>query len=160
MSAPSKQVARRATISHCSPHRLRESSTPLGMTSVLLDASVPLQESMDLLSQLRAYPFRRRDLFHGCFAQAVHRAKLSQMQIFAVLAHARAIVENTFADTFFHQELVIRIREAMGLVANALQQTQRAGFRRQDQRQSAARPIDLFVFLRQSDDRQFMQPES
>ena len=62
---------------------------------------------------------------------------LRSKQILAVLAHARAIVENAFADALLHQELVISVGETVRFVANALEQTQRAGIRRQLQAASA-----------------------
>ena len=48
----------------------------------------------------------------------------------------------------------------MRLIADPLQQTQRAGIDRQLQRQRAARPIDFLVFLGQPDDRQIVEPKS
>ena len=74
--------------------------------------------------------------------------------------YAGAIVENALADAFFHQELVVGVGEAVRFVPNALQQTQRARVRRQHERQRPARPIDLLVFLRETDDRQFVQAEA
>src|SRR5881392_1550330 len=81
------------------------------------------EKAMNFLRQLRPDPFRRGDLFHGRFPQSVYGPKFSQQQIFAVLAHARTIVENAFADPLLHQELVIGVRETMRFVADTLEQT-------------------------------------
>ena len=120
---------------------------------------MPLEKAVNFLGQLRANSFRRRNLFDGRFPQPVHGTKFSQQQVLPVLAHARAIVEDAFADAFLHQELVIRVGKAVGFVANALQQTQCARVRRQHQRQRAAGPINLFILFRESDDRKIVQPE-
>ena len=81
---------------------------------------MPLQEPVDFFSQLSADAFRRGDLPNARFAKTIHRAKSPQQQIFPVLAHTGAIVENAFFDSFFHQQLMIRIGKAMRLIANAL----------------------------------------
>jgi hypothetical protein len=115
---------------------------------------------MNFLRQFRPDPFRGCDLFDARLSQAVHGAEFPQEQILPVLAHARAIVENAFADAFFHEQLVVGVREPVGLVANSLEQSQRAGVRRKHQRQRPARPINLLVFLGEANDRQLMQPEA
>src|SRR5256885_14569650 len=79
------------------------------------------EKPVNFLRQLRPDPFGRRDLFHGRFSQSVYRTKFSQEQILAVLTHTGAIVENTFTDPLFHQQLVIRVREPVRFVANALE---------------------------------------
>jgi hypothetical protein len=115
---------------------------------------MPFKESMNVLREFRTNSFRGGDLLHGSFSKPIHRPKLSQQEILPILTHARTIVEDAFANPFLHQELVIRIREAVGLVSNALEQTQRAGVWRKNQRQGATGPINLFVLLRETDDRQ------
>ena len=40
-----------------------------------------LQEAMNFFRQLRSYAFRRRDLLHGSFPQAIDRAEFAQEQI-------------------------------------------------------------------------------
>ena len=102
-----------------------------------VDSSMPLQKSMNVLGQFRADSLRRGDLFHTRFPQPIDGPELAQQQILPVLAHARAIVENAFADPLLHQELVVGVGETVGFVANALEQTQRAGIRRQDAAASA-----------------------
>jgi hypothetical protein len=67
------------------------------------DKSMLLQELMHFFGQLSADTFRGGNFIHRRLTQAIHRAELSQQQILAVLAHARAIVKNAFADPFFHQ---------------------------------------------------------
>jgi hypothetical protein len=91
---------------------------------------VRLQKSMDVLGQLRSDPLGRGNLFHARAAQPFYRAKLSQQQILAVLTHARAVIEDTFFNSLPQQQPVIGVREPMRLVANALQQMQRAGILR------------------------------
>ena len=81
-----------------------------------------LQESVQVFSQLSANSFRGGNVFNACFTQATHGAKSPQQQIFPVLAHTRAIIENTFFDAFFHEQLMVRVGEPMGLIANALEQ--------------------------------------
>src|SRR5438105_8548141 len=66
---------------------------------------VPLQETMHFFGQFWANSFRGGDLLHARFAQAIDRTKFSQEQIFSVLTHAWAIVENTLVDSFLEQEL-------------------------------------------------------
>jgi hypothetical protein len=87
---------------------------------------MPLEKPVDFLREFRADAFRRGDLFDRRFAEPIHGTKFSQEQILAVLTDARAIVQNTFADAFFHQELVIGIRETVRFIADALQQPQRS----------------------------------
>src|SRR4051812_35759997 len=57
---------------------------------------MPLQKAVNFLGEFRSDPFRGGDLFDRCFSQSVHRAEFPEQQIFPVLAHARAIVEDTF----------------------------------------------------------------
>ena len=79
------------------------------------------EKPMNFLRQFRPDPFRGRDLFHRRFPQPIHRTKFPQQQILPVLAHARAIVEDTLADPLLHQKLVIGVREPMGFVADSLE---------------------------------------
>ncbi len=81
---------------------------------------MPLQKSMHFFGQFSANAFGGRDLIHARPAKAIHRAEPPQQQILPVLAHTRAIVENAFFDSLFHQQLMIRIGKAMRLIANAL----------------------------------------
>src|SRR2546423_1313816 len=83
------------------------------------------EEAMNFLRQFRADPCRRRDLLHRRLAQAIYGTKFPQEQILPVLTHARAIVENAFADPLLHQQLVIGVREAMRFVPNSLEQAER-----------------------------------
>src|SRR5260370_2136772 len=91
------------------------------------DKSMSLQELMHFFGQLSANTFRGSDFLHRRSAQAIHRAELPQQQIFAVLTHTGSIINNAFADSLFHEQLMIRVGEAMRLVANALEQSQGAG---------------------------------
>ena len=84
-----------------------------------------LQESVQVFGQLVANPFRGGNVLNAGFAQTTDRSKSPQQQIFSVLAYTRAIIENAFFDAFFHEQLVIRVGEPMGLIANALKQSQR-----------------------------------
>src|SRR3954471_6121998 len=52
------------------------------------------EKAMNFLRQFRTDPFCGGDLFYGRLPQPVHRTKFSQEQIFPVLAHAGAIIEN------------------------------------------------------------------
>jgi hypothetical protein len=88
-----------------------------------------LQKAMDFFGQFRSDAFGRRDLLYVRFPQPLHGTELPQKKIFSVLTHAWAIIQNAFSDSFLHQQLMIRIREAMRFVANPLQQMQRAGIR-------------------------------
>ncbi len=81
------------------------------------------EKPVNFLRQLRPDPFGRGDLLYGRFAESVYGTKFSQQQILPVLAHAGAIVENAFADPLLHQQLVIRVREAVRFVTDALEQT-------------------------------------
>ena len=83
-------------------------------------SSMALQESVQFLGQLSANSFRGSDLLDACFAETIHGAKSPQQQIFPILAHTGAIVENAFFDSLSHQQLMIRIGKAMRLIANAL----------------------------------------
>ena len=79
---------------------------------------------------------------------------------FPILTHARAIVENAFFDSFFHEQLVIRVGKPMRLVSNALKQTQGRRIHWKSQRQCAAGSINLLVFFRQTDNRKIVQAQS
>ena len=81
------------------------------------------------------------------FPQPIDGAESAQEQILAVLTYARAIVQNAFADALLHQKLMVSIGEPVGFVSNALEQTQRAGVRRQAR---AAGPVLAGKFLRYS----------
>ena len=135
--------------------RLRFAS--LGMTANFgdtADKSMPLQKAVHFFGQLSADAFRGCDLLDACLAEAIHGAELLQQQTFPVLTHARAIVENAFFDSFFHEQLVIRVGKPMRLVANALKQSQGRRIHWKSQRQCAAGSINLLVFFCQTDDRQ------
>ena len=73
--------------------------------------------------QLCSNSISSRDFFHTGAPQSFHGPKFPQQQVFAMLTDARAIVENAFADSFLHQQLMIRVGETMGFVADALKQT-------------------------------------
>src|ERR1700730_2025740 len=115
---------------------------------------------MNLFRQLSSNSFGRGNLLHTRLAQTTNGTKLAQQQIFPVLTHARAIIENAFTDAFFHEQLMIGISETVGLVANSLEQSQRAGVNRQLQRQGPARPVNLLMFLGQADNREIVKTES
>ena len=124
------------------------------------DKSMPLQKSVHFFGQLSANAFGGRDLVDACPAKAIHGAEPPQQQIFPVLAHAGAIVENAFFDSFFHEQLVIRVGKPMRLIANALKQTQGRGIHWKSQRQCAAGSINLLAFFRQADNRKIVQAQS
>src|SRR5207247_10317307 len=95
------------------------------------DKSMSLQELMHFFGQLSANPFRGTNFLHRRSAQPIHRAEPPQQQILAILTHAGAIIKNAFADSLFHEQLMICVGEAMRLVANTLQQPQGAGVHRE-----------------------------
>ena len=116
-----------------------------------------LQELMHVFGQLSANPFRGSDFVHRRSAQAIHRAEPSQQQILAVLTDAGAIIKNAFANSLFHEQLMICVGEAMRLVANALEQPQGAGVHWKLQRKRPARPVNFFPFLGQADNQKIVQ---
>ena len=61
------------------------------------------QKTVDILSQFPPDSFRSGDFLHGRFSEPIYGAKFSEKQILAVLTYSRAIVEDAFADAFFHQ---------------------------------------------------------
>ena len=73
--------------------------------------------------QLCSDSIRSRDFSHTGPPQPFYGAKFSQQQVFAMLTNARAIIENTFAHPFLHQQLMICVGETMGFVTDALKQT-------------------------------------
>jgi hypothetical protein len=117
---------------------------------------MPLQKQVHVLRQFSTNPIRSRDLVNRCFAEAIDRPEPAEQQTFPVLAHTGAVIENTFFDPFFHQQLMICVGEPMRLVADALKQTQGRGIHWKLQRQGAARSINLLAFLRQADNRKFV----
>ena len=82
---------------------------------------MPLQKPMHFFGQFSADTFGGRDLIHARPAKAIHRAEPPQQQVFPVLAHAEAIVENAFFDSLFHEQLMICIGEPVCLIADALE---------------------------------------
>ena len=64
---------------------------------------MPLEKSVDLFSQLRSDAFRGSDLLYGCLPESLNRTEFAQEKVLAVLAYARAVIENTFADALLHQ---------------------------------------------------------
>ena len=121
---------------------------------------MPLQKAVNFFGQFSADAFRCRDLVNGRLAEAIHGAEPLQQQIFPVLAHAWTIVENTFFDSFFHQQLVICVSEPMRLIADALKQSQGGRIHWKPQRQCAAGSINLLVLFRQTDNRKIVQAQS
>src|SRR4029077_11424737 len=115
---------------------------------------------MKLFRQLSSNSFGRGNLLHARLAQTTNGTKLTQQQIFPVLTYTRAIIENTFADAFFHEQLMIGVSKTVGLVTNSLEQSQRARVDRQLKRQGPARPINLLMFLGQADNREIVKTES
>src|SRR6266404_5913969 len=117
-----------------------------------VDKSMLLQEAMDFFGELSANPLGGGNLLNACFPETIHRAKSPQQQIFPILAHTRAIIENAFFDAFFHEQLVVGVGKPMGLVANALKQSQGRRIHWKLQRQRPAWPVNLLAFLCQADD--------
>src|SRR5437879_13637048 len=93
------------------------------------------QEAMDFFRQLSSNSFGGRNLLHARLAQTINGTKLAQQQIFPVLTHARAIIENAFTDAFFHEQLMVGVSESVGVVVNSLEQYNIAGIDRQYQLQ-------------------------
>ena len=79
------------------------------------------QKTVDILSQFPPDSFRSGDFLHGRFPEPIYRTKFSEKQILAVLTYSRAIIEDAFTDAFFHQQLVVGVREAVSFVANSLE---------------------------------------
>src|SRR5437016_11657477 len=123
-----------------------------GVLRKSVDKSMALQKSVHFFGQFSANPFSRNNLLNTCLPETIHRPKSPQQQILPVLAYTRAIIENALFDAFLHEQLVVRVREPMGLVANALKQPQSRRIHWKSQRQRPARPIDLFAFFCQADD--------
>src|SRR4051812_45437028 len=99
------------------------------------------------------------DLLDGGTPEPGDAAKVLQQELFAMSGDARAVVENTLGDTAFHEELVIAIGETMRLIANALEEHERATVVGEDQGLRPAGAIDFFEFLGEANDRDFMQAE-
>ena len=116
-----------------------------------------LQKSVHLFGQLSANSFCRSNFLNACLPETIHRAKSPQQQIFPVLAYTRAIIENAFFDSFFHKQLMISVGKPMGLIANALKQSQGRRIHWESQRQRPARPVNLLAFLCQADDGKIVQ---
>jgi hypothetical protein len=126
----------------------------------MTDSSMVLQKAVNVFRQLSANAFRGRDLFNGCLPQAIHGAEPPQQQIFPVLAYPETIVENTFLDPFFHEQLMICVSEPMRLIADALKQSQGRRIHWKSQRQCAAWSINLLVFFRQTENRKVVQAQA
>ena len=88
---------------------------------------MPQQKPVHFLRQLSANSIGGCDLVNSCLAQAVHGPEPPQQKIFPVLANPGTIVENTFFDSLFHEQLVIRIGKPVRLIADALKQSQGRG---------------------------------
>ena len=95
---------------------------------------MPLQKQVHFFRQFSANAFRGCDLLNACLAEAIHGAEPPQQQIFPVLAHPGAIVENAFFDSFFHEQLMICVGKPMRLIADALKQSQGRGIHWKSQR--------------------------
>ena len=80
-----------------------------------------LQKPMHSFGQFSANAVRGRDRVHADPAKAIDRAEPPQQQVFAVLADARAIVENAFFDSLLHEQLMICVGEPVCLIADALE---------------------------------------
>src|SRR5437762_10481943 len=124
------------------------------------DKSMLLQKSVHFFGQLSANPLSGGNLLDACFAETVHRSESPQQQIFPVLAYTGAIVEDTFFDPLFHEQLMVGVGKPMRLIADALKQPQSRRIHWKSQRQRPARPVNLLALLRQADDREIVQAES
>src|SRR5439155_26667048 len=124
------------------------------------DKSMLLQKSVHFFGQLSANPLSGGNLLNAWFAETIHRSESPQQQIFPVLAYTGAIVEDTFFDSLFHEQLMVGVGKPMRLIADALQQPQSRRIHWKSQRQSPARPVNLLPLLRQADDSKNVQADS
>src|SRR5262245_37009005 len=69
------------------------------------DKSMPLQKQMQFFRQLSANAFRGCDLLNSRPPKTIHGPEPLQQQTFAILTHARTIIEDAFLDSLFHQQL-------------------------------------------------------
>src|SRR5437016_13596332 len=95
-----------------------------GVLRKSVDKSMALQKSVHFFRQLSANPFSRSNLLNACLPETIHRPKSPKQQILPVLAYTQAIIENALFDSFFHEQLMVRVCKPMGFVANALKQPQ------------------------------------
>src|SRR5262249_21264127 len=83
-----------------------------------------------------------------------------QQDCFAVLRDAGAIVEQTFGDAAFHEELMIAVGETVRFVADALKEFQRTAVLGKSQRLGPTWPIHFLEFLGEADDWNIVETES
>jgi len=73
-------------------------------------------------------------LLDGGEAHPLHRTEFFQQCSFAALPDVWEFVEDAFRDAFETELRVVSVREAMGFVADALEEFERAGFVREPER--------------------------
>src|SRR5688572_10892914 len=99
------------------------------------------------------------ELFQSGGAEALDRAEFFQQRRFSPFTDSRKFVENALGNFLQTQFRIVSVREAMRLVAHALQKFQGASVVIEPQRVALAGHINLLEFLREADDRNVRKPE-
>jgi len=92
--------------------------------------------------------------------EAGDAAEMLEEELFAVLGDAGAIVEEALGDAPFHEQLMVAVGEAMGFIADALEQLEGAAVFGEADGNRAPGAVNFFEFLGEADDGQFVQAEA
>ena len=104
-------------------------------------------------------PGSRGDFLGGGFFEAGDAAEFFQQEPLFVSGHAGAVVEQAFLHAAAVEQGVVAVGEAVGLVADALEQLERAAVVRDADGLLAAGDEDFLVLLGEADDGQVVQAE-
>ena len=101
----------------------------------------------------------RGDFLRGGGLDAGDAAEFFQQALFLGGRDAGAFVEQALAHAAAVEQFVVAVGEAVGLVADALEQLERAAVVRQADRLASAGNEDFLMLLGEADDRQVVQAE-
>src|SRR5262249_52106795 len=102
--------------------RCANPSTPVGSAAHRVGGR-SLQELVQFFSQLSPDSLGRSNFLGAGPPESVYRAKFPEENIFSILTDPGAIIQDALRDPSFHQQLMIRICEPVGLIANSLEKS-------------------------------------
>ena len=118
------------------------------------------EELDDLFGEFSADAAGGGDLVGAGATEPGDAAKTLEEELFAVLGDAGAIVEEAFGDAPFHEQLVVAVGEAVGFIADALQELEGAAVVGEADGNRPPGAVDLFEFFGEADDGEFVQAEA
>ena len=106
----------------------------------------------DFHGQFLIYPGNRGHFFRTGLPQTGDGSELFEESLLPRPADPGAVIEDALLDAPFHEELVVAVREAVRLVADALEQSQGALVVGDYERIGFSGAKDFLALLREADD--------